>query len=67
MVRRLIDAHQMLVRAARPLVGKAEEAGDVATAELAIERIGVHEKMAWMLRSTLGSSASWHAMEDSDL
>jgi starvation-inducible DNA-binding protein len=67
MVRRLTDAHQLLVRVARPLVTKAEEAGDVATADLVTQRIAAHEKTAWMLRSTLGSSASWHAAEDSDL
>jgi len=67
MVRRLADAHQLLVRAARPLVVKAEQAGDVATADLVTERIRVHEKTAWMLRSALGSSAAWHASEDPDL
>jgi starvation-inducible DNA-binding protein len=48
----------VLVRAARQLPARAEEVGDVATADLVTERIRVHEKMAWMLRSSLGSSAS---------
>jgi starvation-inducible DNA-binding protein len=37
----------------RPLVEKAEQAGDVATADLVTERITIHEKTAWMLRSSL--------------
>jgi starvation-inducible DNA-binding protein len=53
MVRRLAEGHQSLVRAARPLVAKADEAGDVATADLVTQRITVHEKTAWMLRSSL--------------
>jgi starvation-inducible DNA-binding protein len=57
MVERLTDAHERLVRGARPLVAKAEEAGDVATADLVTRRIGVHEKTAWMLRSMVGPSA----------
>jgi len=66
MVRRLAEAHELVVRTARSLVAKAERAGDVATADLATERIAVHEKTAWMLRSTLGSSASLPAVESSD-
>jgi starvation-inducible DNA-binding protein len=54
MVRRLAEAHQMLIRAARPLVGKAEAVNDVATADLVTGRIQIHEKTAWMLRSVVG-------------
>ena len=31
----------------------AEKAGDVASADLATQRINIHEKTAWMLRSTV--------------
>jgi starvation-inducible DNA-binding protein len=58
MIRRLAEAHEALARRARPLVAKAEEAGDVATADLVIGRIAAHEKTVWMLRSSLGSSPS---------
>ncbi len=54
MVRRLADGHQAIARTARPLVRVADEAGDVATADLLTARIRVHEKAAWMLRSSLG-------------
>lgn len=66
MVRRLCDAHELLVRSARPLVATAEEAKDVATADLVTQRISAHEKTAWMLRSTLGWTSQWHAMENSE-
>ncbi|HEX6230728.1 MAG TPA: Dps family protein [Actinomycetota bacterium] len=66
MVRRLVEAHEALIRAARPLVGTAEEADDVATADLVTQRISAHEKTAWMLRSTLGWAPRWHAMENSE-
>jgi starvation-inducible DNA-binding protein len=41
-----------VIRTARGLVDTAEAAGDVATADLATERLQVHEKTAWMLRTT---------------
>jgi len=51
MVRKLAGAHQTLVRGARSLVEKAEGVDDVATADLVTQRIQIHEKTAWMLRS----------------
>jgi starvation-inducible DNA-binding protein len=52
MLAKLADGHQTIARMARPLVRRAEEAGDVATADLVTTRIEVHEKAAWMLRSS---------------
>jgi starvation-inducible DNA-binding protein len=66
MVRRLCDAHELLVRSARPLLATAEEAGDAATADLVTQRISAHEKIAWMLRSTLRPSSSRPVSEDPD-
>jgi starvation-inducible DNA-binding protein len=54
MVRRLAEGHELLVRDARPIAERAEAAGDVATADLVTQRISIHEKTAWMLRSSLG-------------
>ena len=51
MVRELIEAHEMTSRAARATVTVAEEQGDVATADLATERVEAHQKALWMLRS----------------
>lgn len=52
MVRRLVDGHETVIRTARDVVEAAESAGDIATVDLATERIEAHEKTAWMLRAT---------------
>ena len=52
MVRRLIAAHEVVVRTARAVIGAAEQADDPATVDLATRRIVVHEKALWMLRAT---------------
>lgn len=53
MVRRLVEGHEAVIRTARDLVDTAEAGGDVATADVATERLEVHEKTAWMLRATV--------------
>ena len=52
MVRDLARGHEAVVRTARSVVGLAEEHGDQATADLATQRLHIHEKTAWMLRAT---------------
>lgn len=52
MVRRLVSGNETVIRTAREVVEAAEAAGDVATADLATQRIDIHEKTAWMLHST---------------
>ena len=51
MVLDLIDAHETVIRSARDVIPAAEEAQDQATADLLTQRIQLHEKTAWMLRS----------------
>jgi starvation-inducible DNA-binding protein len=41
-----------VIRTARDVVKMAEMGRDVATADLATERLEVHSKTAWMLRAT---------------
>ena len=53
MVRELVTAHETVIRTAREVVKLAEEATDQATADLGTQRLQVHEKTAWMLRSLL--------------
>jgi starvation-inducible DNA-binding protein len=53
MVALLTEAHEATARTARDVVGIAEEVGDAASADLATQRLQVHEKTAWMLRSSL--------------
>jgi len=53
MVRRLAEGHEAVIRIARELVTVAEDAHDVATADLVTQRIHIHEKTTWMLRSLI--------------
>ena len=53
MVRSLIDAHETVIRTARELFPKAEEANDQVSLDILTQRLDVHEKTAWMLRSLL--------------
>ncbi len=51
MVETLIADHETVARTFRELVGVAERARDVVTADLLTDRIHTHEEAAWMLRS----------------
>lgn len=53
MIRQLVDGHETLIRTARSVLPLAEEAGDEVTTDLLTQRLTVHEKTAWMLRSLL--------------
>jgi starvation-inducible DNA-binding protein len=53
MIRLLVEGQEAVVRTARSLFPLAEKAGDEATADLLTQRIQLHEKTAWMLRSLL--------------
>lgn len=54
MIRQLVIGQETVVRTARELFPLVEEAGDEPTADLLTQRMQVHEKTAWMLRSMLG-------------
>jgi starvation-inducible DNA-binding protein len=53
MVRRLVAGHEAVARTARGVVPQVAQAGDEPTADLLTQRMQVHEKTAWMLRSLL--------------
>ncbi len=53
MIVELLAGHETVARTARKVVTTAEAASDAATADLATQRLQVHEKTAWMLRSLL--------------
>ena len=53
MVELLVKGHEAVARTARTVFPAAEEASDEATADLLTQRLQVHEKTAWMLRSLL--------------
>ena len=51
MIRQLVADQEAVVRTARSVFPAAEEASDEPTADLLTQRMQVHEKTAWMLRS----------------
>jgi starvation-inducible DNA-binding protein len=53
MIRELVAGHEAVVRTARSVFPAADEAADEASADLLTQRLQLHEKTAWMLRSLL--------------
>lgn len=53
MVRLLVSGHEAVARTARQAFPLAEKGADESTADLLTQRLQVHEKTAWMLRSLL--------------
>ena len=53
MVRILVQGHEAVARTARKIFPAVEKASDEPTADLLTQRMQVHEKTAWMLRSLL--------------
>jgi starvation-inducible DNA-binding protein len=53
MVRLLVQGHEAVARTARKIFPAVEKASDEPTADLLTQRLQVHEKTAWMLRSLL--------------
>lgn len=53
MVRHLVAAQEATARTARKLLPIADEANDQPTMDLLTQRLDIHEKTAWMLRSLL--------------
>jgi starvation-inducible DNA-binding protein len=53
MIRRLVDGQETVARTARSVFALAEKGNDQPSADLLTQRMQVHEKTAWMLRSLL--------------
>jgi starvation-inducible DNA-binding protein len=53
MIRDLVVAQEIVVRTSREILPAAQQADDESTANLVADRMAVHEKAAWMLRSLL--------------
>ena len=53
MVRELVAGHAAVARTARSVFSVADEANDQPSADLLTQRLLIHEKTAWMLRSLL--------------
>ena len=52
-VTELVAGHEAVVRTARSIFPTLEVAADEASADLLTQRLHLHEKTAWMLRSLL--------------
>jgi len=55
MIRDLVSGQEAVVRTARSVFPTVEAANDEPTADLLTQRMQVHEKNAWMLRSMLAA------------
>lgn len=55
MIKDLVKAQESVIKTARSVFPEADSAHDEATADLLTQRIQIHEKTAWMLRSLLDS------------
>lgn len=54
MIKQLLVGQETVVRTTRSIFPFVDEANDEASADLLTQRMQVHEKNAWMLRSLLG-------------
>ena len=53
MIRLLVQGHETVAKTARSIFASADKVNDEPTADLLTQRLQVHEKTAWMLRSLL--------------
>ncbi len=53
MIHQLVEGHEAVIRTARSAFAAVEKAHDEASADLLTQRLQLHEKTAWMLRSLL--------------
>lgn len=53
MIRQLVEGHETVAKTARATFPVAEAAADEVTCDLLTQRLQIHEKTAWMLRSFL--------------
>jgi len=53
MIKTLVEGHEAVARTARSIFAVVDKASDEPSADLLTQRIDIHEKTAWMLRSLL--------------
>ena len=53
MIAQLVEGHETVIKTIRSIYSIVEKASDQATEDMLTQRINVHEKTAWMLRSLL--------------
>jgi starvation-inducible DNA-binding protein len=55
MIKQLVDGQEAVIRTARSIFPVVDQANDQPSADLLAQRLQIHEKNAWMLRSLLES------------
>jgi len=60
MIQNLLTGNESVVTTAREIIALTDSCEDDVTADLMVERMQVHEKNAWMLRSMLETRAEHH-------
>ncbi len=55
MIKQLVEGQEAVVKTARSVFPVVDKAGDEPSADLLTQRMQIHEKNAWMLRSLLES------------
>lgn len=55
MIQQLLEGHEAVAKTARKLIPAAEKGNDEVTLDLVTQRLQIHEKTAWMLRSLLAN------------
>ena len=53
MIQDLVHSHELVIKTARGIFPIVDECHDLPTADLLTERLQIHEKTSWMLRSML--------------
>ena len=53
MIKNLVRGHEAVAKTLREGFSAAEEANDQGTLDVYTQRLSIHEKTAWMLRSLL--------------
>jgi starvation-inducible DNA-binding protein len=61
MIRQLLVGQETVARTAREVFAVADRVNDEPTADLLTQRMQIHEKTAWMLRSMLGKDLTTKA------
>ncbi|MGA9383021.1 MAG: ferritin-like domain-containing protein [Phormidium sp.] len=55
MVRLLVEGNEAVAKTARSIYPEAERGDDQSTLDMLTQRLAVHEKTAWMLRSIIAN------------
>lgn len=66
MLEHLIEGHQQVAHRIRELLAETEKVLDQATEDMLIERLRIHEKTTWMLKSQAGRDSKRMSLESTE-